>query len=471
MTTPQPTFTVTNPADHSVIANVPDLSAHNAQAMIRAANNAFQSSRKTTGKARAEQLERWFVAVCNDEDELARTITLEQGKPLAEARSEVHYGAAYIKWFAEEARRIEGTLLNSADSRKRLWVTREPVGVVAAITPWNFPLAMITRKVAAALAAGCAIVVKPAAETPLTAMRLQKLAVAAGIPEALFSLITTSDHVGVGRELTSNNLVRKLSFTGSTATGRVLMEQSAQTIKRLSLELGGNAPFIVFDDADIEQAVACAIDAKFRNAGQTCVCANRFLVQRGIFNKFLQALAHAVAQLVIGNGLNEETRIGPLISPQAVQKTQEIVLDAIHKGATVVAGGKPHPLGGNFFTLTILTAVDSSMRVVNEEIFGPVVGLMPFDTEEEALELANATEAGLAAYLYTENYRRITRMTEALEFGMVGVNEGLISTEIAPFGGVKQSGFGREGSRHGLDDYLSYKYVCLGVSPRGIIAA
>ena len=249
------------------------------------------------------------------------------------------------------------------------------------------------------------------------------------------------------------------------------MEQSAQTIKRLSLELGGNAPFIVFDDADIEQAVACAIDAKFRNAGQTCVCANRFLVQRGIFNKFLQALAHAVAQLVIGNGLNEETRIGPLISPQAVQKTQEIVLDAIHKGATVVAGGKPHPLGGNFYTPTILTAVDSSMRVVNEEIFGPVVALMPFDTEEEALELANATEAGLAAYLYTENYRRITRMTEALEFGMVGVNEGLISTEIAPFGGVKQSGFGREGSRHGLDDYLSYKYVCLGVSPRGIIAA
>ena len=460
-------FSVINPADNSFVAEVPDTGVTEVQEMIARAHDAFESWRATTGARRAECLERWHTALLEDEDGLARTITQEQGKPLHEARAEVRYGAAYVKWFAEEARRVDGEILNSPDGNKRLWVTREPVGVVAAITPWNFPLAMITRKVAAALAAGCSIVVKPAAETPLTAIRLQELAISCGLPKDLFGVVTTSDHIGVGRELTANETVRKVSFTGSTATGRILMEQSAGTIKRLSLELGGNAPFIVFDDADLEQAVAGAMAAKFRNAGQTCVCANRFLIQRSVFDRFLNLLVQQVSRLKVGNGMEPDTQIGPLITPEAVNKVDDIVADACEKGAVAVVGGQR--LGGNYYAPTVLTNVDSTMRVTREEIFGPVAALVAFDTEEEALRLANGCESGLAAYIYTENYRRIIRLTEKLEFGMVGVNEGIISTEVAPFGGVKQSGFGREGSRHGLDDYLSYKYVCLGGAAQSII--
>lgn len=456
------TFAVINPANDNEIAQVADLGVDEARATIEQAQEAFSAWRSTTGKVRAELLERWHAAVLHDKEQLAQTITREQGKPLAEAINEVTYGAAYIKWFAEEARRIDGEILSSPDGNKRLWVMREPVGVVGAITPWNFPMAMITRKVAAALAAGCAIVVKPAPETPLTAMSLQQLAVRSGIPSGVFAVITTTDHVAVGREITSNPIVRKISFTGSTATGRILMQQAAQTVKRLSLELGGNAPFIVFDDADIDRAVSGAIDAKFRNAGQTCVCANRLLVQRGIYDEFLSRLSRQVALLKVGDGMAPGTRIGPLITPQAVNKVDELVKDALAQGASAVVGGQRHALGQRFYSPTVLTGVTAQMRISQEEIFGPVAAISVFDTEDEVVGLANGCETGLAAYVYTENFRRIIRMTEGLEFGMVGVNEGIISTEVAPFGGVKQSGYGREGSRHGLDDYLSFKYVCLG---------
>lgn len=456
------TFAVINPANESEIAQVADLGPKETREMIAQAQKAFEAWRSTTGITRAEWLERWHAAVLRQKETLAQTITREQGKPLTEATSEVSYGAAYIKWFAEEARRIDGEILSSHDEGKRLWVTREPVGVVGAITPWNFPMAMITRKVAAALAAGCAIVVKPAPETPLTAMLLEQLAIQSDIPKGLFSVITTTDHINVGKEITSNPIVRKVSFTGSTATGRLLAQQSAHTVKRLSLELGGNAPFIVFDDADINSAVSGAIDAKFRNAGQTCVCANRLLVQRGIYDEFLSRLTSQVALLKVGDGMAPDTRIGPLINQQAVKKVDELIKDALAQGASVVLGGQRHSLGQHFYSPTILTGVTADMRIAQEEIFGPVAAISVFDTESEALGLANGCETGLAAYVYTENMRRIIRMTERLEFGMVGVNEGIISTEVAPFGGVKQSGYGREGSKHGLHDYLSIKYVCLG---------
>jgi succinate-semialdehyde dehydrogenase/glutarate-semialdehyde dehydrogenase len=455
------TAPVTNPADGTVIAQVPFCGAAETERAIAAADVAFQTWRDTTAQERAHVLRRWFALMLDHQDDLSAIMTAEQGKPLAEAKGEIAYAAAYVEWFAEESRRAYGEVIPSPARDRQLVVTREPVGVCAAITPWNFPAAMITRKVAPALAAGCTIVLKPAQQTPLSALALAELAVRAGVPPGVFSVVTGKASA-IGGALTASPIVRKLSFTGSTPIGIHLMRESADTVKKLSLELGGNAPFIVFDDADVDAAVAGAIASKYRNAGQTCVCSNRFLVQDGIYERFAEKLAAAVGTLKVGNGLDEGVNVGPLIDAGALAKVEELVGDALAKGARVLAGGGRHALGGSWFEPTVLADATPAMAVATEEIFGPVAPLFRFKDEAEAIRQANDTEYGLAAYFYTRDHARAWRVSRRLEFGMVGVNTGLISTEVAPFGGVKSSGIGREGSRHGLDEYMELKYVAMG---------
>ncbi len=456
-------FAVTNPATGEELARVADLGAEETRQAIAAAADALPAWRARTAKERAGLLRRWFELIMAAQEDLAVLMTLEQGKPLAEARGEVAYGASFIEWFAEEGKRVYGDVVPTFAGNKRILVLKEPIGVVAAITPWNFPSAMITRKVAPALAAGCTVVVKPAEDTPLSALALAVLAERAGIPAGVLNIVTGSDPVAIGGELTGNPLVRKLSFTGSTEVGRILMRQSADTVKKVSLELGGNAPFIVFDDADLDEAVKGAIASKYRNAGQTCVCANRLLVQDGVYDAFAAKLVEAVRAIRVGNGLEAGVQQGPMINAQALDKVEELMGDAVAKGARVALGGGRHGLGGNFFEPTVLTGVTPAMRVAREEIFGPVAPLFRFTTEEEAVHMANDTEFGLAAYFYSRDIGRVWRVAEGLEYGMVAINEGILSTEVAPFGGVKQSGIGREGSKYGIEDYLEIKYLCMGL--------
>ncbi len=454
------TFSVTNPADGKEIAKVADLGAAETLQAIDAATVALPAWRKKTAKERSQILKKWFELITTHQEDLAILMTCEQGKPLAESRGEIAYGASYIEWFAEEAKRVYGDIIPATANGRKIFVTKEPIGVVAAITPWNFPIAMITRKAAAALAAGCTMVLKPSEETPLSALALAKLGEEAGIPAGVFNVVLTTDPAAVGAELTGSSKVRKISFTGSTEIGKLLFKNSASTIKKLSLELGGNAPFIVFDDADVDSAVIGAMASKFRNSGQTCVCTNRFLVQKNIYAEFSKKLAEATAKLQMGSGLDPKTNQGPLINMAAVEKVESLLADATKKGATVIIGGKRGP--STFFTPTVLTNVTTEMKIVVEEIFGPVASLIQFDTEADAIRIANATPFGLASYFYSTNNSRIWRVTEALECGIVGVNEGLISTEVAPFGGYKESGLGREGSKYGIDDYLQIKYMLLG---------
>lgn len=455
-------FAVTDPATGDTLATVPDCGRAETRRAIEAAQAALPAWRARTARERGALLRRWHALVLSNADDLARIMTAEGGKPRAEARGEVDYGAAFIEWFAEEAKRVYGELVPSPDAGKRLMVMKQPVGVCAAVTPWNFPLAMITRKAAPALAAGCTMVVKPAEATPLTALALATLAERAGLPPGVLNVVT-GDPEEIGRELCEHPLVRKLSFTGSTAVGRLLMERCAPTLKRLSLELGGNAPFIVFDDADLDRAVESAVAAKFRNAGQTCVCANRFIVQAGIHDAFATRLADAVAQLAVGPGCDDGVQIGPLIDDAALSKVETHVADAVARGATVLQGGARHALGGRFFQPTVLVGAQVHMRLAREETFGPLAPLFRFETEEEAIALANDSDTGLAAYFHTRDLSRAWRVAEALDTGMVGLNTGLLSYEAAPFGGIKQSGFGREGSRHGIEDYLDLKYLCVGL--------
>ncbi|ALJ38111.1 NADP-dependent succinate-semialdehyde dehydrogenase I [Azospirillum brasilense] len=457
------TFAVTNPATGEELAQVADVGAEETRQAINAADAALPAWRAKTAKERAAILRRWFELIMAAQEDLAVLMTLEQGKPLAEARGEVAYGASFIEWFAEEGKRVYGDVIPSFAGNKRIVVLKEPIGVVAAITPWNFPNAMITRKVGPALAAGCTIVVKPAEDTPLSALALAELAERAGVPAGVFNIVTGSDPVAIGGELTASPIVRKLSFTGSTEVGKILMRQSADTVKKVSLELGGNAPFIVFDDADLDEAVKGALASKYRNSGQTCVCANRLLVQAGVYDAFAAKLAEAVKQIRVGNGMEAGITQGPMINGQAVEKVEELMGDALAKGATVALGGKRHGLGGTFFEPTILTGVTTEMRVAREEIFGPVAPLFKFETEADAIRMANDTEFGLAAYFYSRDIGRVWRVAEQLEYGMVGINEGILSTEVAPFGGIKQSGIGREGSKYGVEDFLEIKYLCVGL--------
>jgi succinate-semialdehyde dehydrogenase/glutarate-semialdehyde dehydrogenase len=459
------TFVVRNPATRETIANVPDMGGVETRRAIAAADAAWPAWRALTAKQRAGIMRRWFDLIVANADDLALLMTTEQGKPLAEARGEVIYGASFVEWFAEEGKRADGDTLPSPDPKTRIVVLKQPVGVCAAITPWNFPVAMITRKVAPALAAGCTVVVKPAEQTPLSALALAELAGRAGFPAGVINVVTgaAASAATIGGELTSNPIVRKLSFTGSTEVGRLLMAQCAPTVKKLSLELGGNAPFIVFDDADIGAAVAGAMASKYRNTGQTCVCANRLLVQDGVYEEFAAKLAAKVAELKVGAGTEEGATQGPLIDEQALAKVEAHIADALAKGARVLTGGKRHSRGGTFFEPTVLVDVTSEMRCAREETFGPVAPLFRFKTEGDAIALANATEYGLAGYFYSRDIGRVWRVAEALEYGMVGVNTGVISNEVAPFGGVKQSGIGREGSKYGLEEYLEIKYVCMAV--------
>jgi len=453
-------LSVKNVATGEEIASVPRLGRAETQRAIAYAEQAQREWKRRTAAERAKILHRWVSLIEENREDLARLITAEGGKPLAEARGEIAYAASFITWFAEEARRVDGAVLQPVNASQRYVVTKQPVGVCAAITPWNFPAAMITRKVAPALASGCAIIVKPAEQTPLTALALARLGEEAGLPAGVLQVVT-GDPRAIGEELCQNPTVRKLSFTGSTETGRTLMAQCAPSIKKLSLELGGNAPVIVFDDADLEQAVAGIMASKFRNSGQTCVCANRIYVQRGIYAALSDALVNAVNALKVGNGLDETINQGPLIDERAMNKVESHIHDALEKGATLLTGGKRHPLGGNFFAPTVIGNVDQSMRFAREETFGPVAPLFQFSTDEEVIQYANETEFGLAAYIFTRDARRQWLVPEALEYGMVGVNTGLISNEVAPFGGIKQSGLGREGSRFGMDEYLEIKYVCV----------
>jgi len=453
-------FDVTDPATGEIIAKVPDLRAAETERAIAAAEMAQKGWAQKTGKERAIVLRRWFDLVIANTDDLAYLMTREQGKPLGEAKGEITYAASFIEWFAEEAKRVDGEVLASPASDQRLVTLRQPVGVCAAITPWNFPAAMITRKVAPALAAGCSIVIKPAELTPLSAFALAELAHRAGVPAGVLQVVT-GDAKTIGAVLTGSPIVRKLSFTGSTEVGRILMAQSAATVKRLSLELGGNAPFVVFDDADVDAAVEGAIAAKYRNGGQTCVCANRFYIQNGIYDAFATKFAERASQLHVGNGLEDGVVIGPLIEDAAIEKVASLVDDAISNGGRVLTGGRKHQLGGTYFAPTVIADATAEMRVAREEIFGPVAPLFRFKRDEDAVAAANATEYGLAAYLYTRDIARAWRTAEALEYGMVGLNTGLISNEVAPFGGIKQSGLGREGSRHGIEEYLEMKYLCL----------
>jgi succinate-semialdehyde dehydrogenase/glutarate-semialdehyde dehydrogenase len=444
------------------VGTVPDLSVEEVRLAVEAAHKAFPAWAAKTAKERAEILRRWFEMIMEAQEELAEIMTAEQGKPLAESRGEVAYGASFIEWFAEEGKRIYGDIIPSQAADKRIVVLKQPIGVVAAITPWNFPNAMITRKAGPALAAGCTCVVKPASATPLSALALAELGERAGLPAGVFNVVTSKKASAVGEELATSSLVRKVSFTGSTEVGKVLMAQSASTIKKLSLELGGNAPFIVFDDADLDAAVAGAIASKYRNAGQTCVCANRFYVQSGVHDAFAAKLKTAVESLTLGDGMQEGVQIGPLINQAAVDKVEELVADATAKGAKVVTGGGAHELGGTFYQPTILSHVEKGMDIVDEEIFGPVATLIKFETEDDVIAAANDTPFGLAAYFYARDMGRVWRVQEGLDYGIVGINEGIISTEVAPFGGVKESGLGREGSKYGIDDFLEIKYCLQG---------
>ncbi|QRI90684.1 NAD-dependent succinate-semialdehyde dehydrogenase [Delftia lacustris] len=452
---------VHNPATGEAVGHVPRMGEAETQRAIAAAERTFTLWKQQTAEARARLLHRWFELMMENQEDLALIMTSEQGKPLAESRGEIAYAASYVQWFAEEARRIYGSTVPAPWADKRIIVTKEPVGVCAAITPWNFPAAMITRKVAPALAAGCTIIVKPAQQTPLSALAMAELAQRAGIPEGVFSVITGSSRA-IGGVLTASMAVRKLTFTGSTEVGRVLAEQCAPTLKKMSLELGGNAPFIVFDDADLDAAVEGAMASKYRNTGQTCVCANRLLVQDGVYDAFMARLKVAVQALKVGNGLEAGVGQGPLIDQAAVDKVEELVADAVKNGAEVVLGGKRHALGGTFYEPTILANATDRMRIAREEVFGPVAPVFRFKTEEEAIRMANDTEYGLAAYFYARDVGRVWRVGEALEYGMVGINSGIISTAVAPFGGVKQSGMGREGGAAGIEEYLSTKYLCMG---------
>ncbi|MBO6526959.1 NAD-dependent succinate-semialdehyde dehydrogenase [Erythrobacter sp.] len=453
-------FAVTNPATGEEIARVADCSPSDAEAAIEVAHTALPAWRARTAADRGAILRRWYELMIADEDRLARLITAEMGKPLAEALGEVRYGAGYLKWYAEEAERIYGEIIPAPVDGAKAFVTREPVGVCAAITPWNFPNAMLMRKVAPALAAGCTMVAKPAEDTPLSALAAAQLALEAGVPAGVFNVVPCSRPTEVGAALTESTVVRKLSFTGSTEVGRRLLADCAGTVKRVSMELGGNAPFIVFDDADIDAAIDGAMASKYRNAGQTCVCANRFYVQRGIHDRFCERLAERVAALKVGDGAAEGTEVGPLINQAALDKVVRLLDDATSRGARLVTGGAA--LGGRFFEPTVLTDVAPGSAIVTEEIFGPVAPIIPFDTENEVIAAANDTPFGLAAYCYTRDLGRAWRMSDALEYGMVGLNEGIISAVSAPFGGVKQSGMGREGSRHGIEDYLEMKYIRMG---------
>jgi len=459
------TFPVADPATGEVLARIPELGAAETRRAIEAANAAWPAWRKQTAKQRAAILRKWFDLILANADDLALLMTREQGKPLAEAKGEIAYGASFVEWFAEEGKRVYGDVIPSPAADRRLVVLKQPIGVCAAITPWNFPNAMITRKVAPALAAGCTVVVKPAEQTPLSALALAELAQRAGFPAGVFNVVTGSAAAApiIGAELTANPIVRKLSFTGSTEVGRLLMAQCAPTVKKVSLELGGNAPFIVFDDADLDAAVEGAMLSKYRNAGQTCVCANRLLVQDGIYDAFAERLADKVRTLKVGAGTESGVNQGPLIDSAALAKVETLVADAVARGARVLTGGARHALGGTFYQPTVLANVTADMRCAREEIFGPVAPLFRFTTEAEAIALANATEYGLAGYFFARDLGRVWRVAEALEYGIVGVNTGIISNEVAPFGGVKQSGIGREGSRYGIEDYLEIKYVCLAV--------
>lgn len=451
---------VHNPATQELLGSVPKLGAAETQQAIQAAEQALPAWRALTAKQRGAYLRAWFELIMANQDDLARLMTLEQGKPLAEAKGEIAYAASFIEWFSEEAKRVYGDIIPAPQTDQRLLVIKQPIGVTAAITPWNFPAAMITRKAGPALAAGCTMVLKPASQTPYSALALAELAQRAGIPKGVFNVVTGSAGE-IGQVLTSSPSVRKLSFTGSTDVGRQLMAECAADIKKVSLELGGNAPFIVFADADIEAAVAGAVQSKYRNNGQTCVCTNRFYIHEAVYDEFAEKFAKAVSQLQVGNGLAEGVNLGPLIDQQAVAKVQEHIADATAKGAKIVLGGQPHTLGGSFFEPTILTEVPATALVAKDETFGPLAPLFRFSDEAEVIRAANDTEFGLAAYFYSQNLSQIMRVGEALEYGMVGVNTGLISNEAAPFGGVKASGLGREGSKYGIEDYLEIKYLCL----------
>ena len=457
------TINVTNPATATVIGTVPKMGAAETRRAIEAANAAQPAWRAKTAGERAKILRKWFDLMLANQEDLAILMTSEQGKPLAESRGEIAYAASFIEWFAEEGKRVYGDTVPAPRADARIVVTKEPIGVCVAITPWNFPAAMITRKAGAALAAGCTMVIKPASQTPFSALALIELANRAGVPAGVLSIVTGSAKE-IGGEMTSNRLVRKLSFTGSTEIGIQLMQECAPTVKKTSMELGGNAPFIVFDDADLDAAVAGAMFSKFRNAGQTCVCANRMLVQDGIYDAFAKKLAEAVAKLKVGNGLEDGVTQGPMIDEKAVTKVEELIADAKNKGATIALGGNRHALGGSFFTPTILTNLTKDMLIAREEIFGPVAPLFRFKTEAEAIKMANDTEFGLASYFYSKDISRVWRVAEALEYGMVGINTGAISCEMAPFGGMKSSGLGREGSKYGIEDYLEIKYLCMGIS-------
>ena len=456
------TIEVSNPASGEVLGSVPKMGAAETRRAIEAAERALPAWRDLTAKERSQTLRRWYELILDNQEDLARLITLEQGKPLTESRGEIAYAASFIEWFAEEAKRIYGDTIPGHQKDKRIIVIKQPIGVTAAITPWNFPSAMITRKAGPALAAGCTMVVKPASQTPFSALALAELAERAGIPKGVFSVVTGSAG-DIGSELTSNPVVRKITFTGSTEIGAKLMEQCAPGIKKVSLELGGNAPFLVFDDADLDEAVKGAMQSKYRNAGQTCVCVNRIYVQEGVYKAFAEKFQAAVEKLKIGNGLDDGVDVGPLIDDRAAAKVREHIEDAVSQGAQVVTGGKAHSLGGSYFEPTLLIDVPHTAKVAKEETFGPLAPLFRFKDEAEGIALANDTEFGLAAYFYARHLGRVFRVAEALESGMVGVNTGMISTEVAPFGGVKSSGLGREGSKYGIEDYLEIKYICLGL--------
>ncbi len=453
---------VLNPVNGEVLAHVPDMGVAETRKAIELADAAWPAWREKTAAERAGVMRRWYELMLEHKQDLATIMTMEQGKPLSESLGEVAYGASFIEWFAEEAKRVYGDTIPTHQSDKRILVLKQPVGVCAAITPWNFPNAMITRKAGAALAAGCTMVLKPAGYTPLSALALCELAHRAGVPAGVLNVVTGSA-TAIGGEMTSNPTVRKLSFTGSTEVGRVLVGQCADTMKKVSMELGGNAPFIVFDDADLDAAVEGAIQSKYRNAGQTCVCANRFLVQDGVYDEFAEKLTAAVNEMKVGDGMDEGIDQGPLINEEAVEKVEEHISDAVSKGARVLTGGSRHELGGSFFQPTLMVDVSDQMLVASEETFGPLAPLFRFSTEEEAIQMANDTEFGLAAYFFSQNLGRVWRVSEQLEYGMVGINSGIISTAIAPFGGVKQSGMGREGSKYGIEEYMEIKYLCMGL--------
>lgn len=456
-------FDVINPATQTLITQVSNGNETHTLQAIEAASTAFKSWNKQTVLYRSNLLKKWHQLIINNADDLAVLLTTEQGKPLAEAKGEVLYGASFIEWFAEECKRTYGETIPTPAGNKRLMTIKQPVGVVAAITPWNFPIAMITRKIAPVLASGCTVVLKPAEDTPLCALALAYLAKEAGLPNGVFNVITTTHAAAVGKVLTTHSSIKKISFTGSTEVGSILMQQAASTLKKLSLELGGNAPCIVFDDANIEVAVKGAIASKYRNAGQTCVCANRILVQKNMYPAFIEAYTKAVQALQVGNGLKNNVQIGPLINNAAIEKVQHLLADATQKGASVTLGGNIHDAGALFFQPTIITNCTHEMLLSKEEIFGPVSSIFVFDTEAEAIEIANNTEYGLAAYFFSNNVHRIYRVAEQLEYGMIGINEGIISHTEAPFGGIKQSGFGKEGSKYGIEEYLTTKYLCLGI--------